>query len=61
MSGNLHERAFELVAKARVEGGLADAEREWLSTHCEDCACSLQKAQSSRVAQHPLRGLRLLQ
>ncbi len=55
MSGNLHERAFELVAKARVEGGLADAEREWLSTHCEDCAfCSEHARQMDRA----LRSLR---
>ncbi len=54
MSGNLHERAFELVAKARVEG-LADAEREWLSTHCEDCAfCSEHARQMDRA----LRSLR---
>ena len=54
MSGNLHERAFELVAKARVEG-LADAERDWLSTHCEDCAfCSEHARQMDRA----LRSLR---
>jgi hypothetical protein len=54
MSGNLHERAFELVAKARVEG-LADAEREWLSTHCEDCACCSEHA---RQMDRALRSLR---
>jgi len=55
MSGNLHERAFELVAKARVEGGLADAEREWLSTHCEDCAFYSEHA---RQMDRALRSLR---
>lgn len=54
MSGNPHERAFELIAKARVEG-LADSERDWLSTHFEDCDfCGEHARQTDRA----LRSLR---
>ncbi len=54
MSENLHERASELIAKARVEG-LGDSEREWLSTHFADCDfCSEHARQTDRA----LRSLR---
>ena len=54
MSENLHERAFELIAKARVEG-LADSEGAWLNTHLQDCRiCSEHARQTDRA----LRSLR---
>jgi hypothetical protein len=54
MSGELHDRAFALVAKARVEG-LADSERDWLSAHFADCGfCSEHARQTDRA----LRSLR---
>ena len=54
MSENGHERAFELIAKARVEG-LADSERAWLSTHLQDCGfCGEHARQTDRA----LRALR---
>jgi hypothetical protein len=54
MSENLHERALQLVAKARVEG-LPDSEREWLTVHLQDCNfCSEHALQTDRA----LRSLR---
>jgi hypothetical protein len=54
MSEDLHARALQLVAKARVEG-LADTESDWLSTHLQDCEfCS----EHARQTDHALRSLR---
>jgi hypothetical protein len=54
MSENLHARALQLVAKARVEG-LADSERDWLTAHLQDCEfCSEHTRQTDRA----LRSLR---
>ncbi|PYT82038.1 MAG: hypothetical protein DMG40_06930 [Acidobacteria bacterium] len=54
MSENLHTRALQLVAKARVEG-LADSERDWLNTHLQDCEfCNEHALQTARA----LRALR---
>lgn len=54
MSENLHMRAEQLVAKERVEG-LADAEREWLTGHLQECAVCAEKA---RATDYALRSLR---
>jgi len=54
MSENLHRRALQLLAKARVEG-LADSERDWLSAHLQDCEfCNEHAKQTDRA----LRALR---
>ena len=54
MSENLHTRALQLLAKARVEG-LADSERDWLSAHLQDCEfCNEHAKQTDRA----LRALR---
>jgi len=54
MSENLHTRALQLVAKARVEG-LADSERDWLAAHLQDCDfCNEHAKQTDRA----LRSLR---
>jgi hypothetical protein len=54
MSENLHPRALQLVAKARVEG-LADSERDWLTAHLQDCEfCNGHAHQTDRA----LRALR---
>ncbi|PYT89409.1 MAG: hypothetical protein DMG36_22290 [Acidobacteria bacterium] len=54
MSENLHERALQLVAKARVEG-LADSEREWLTVHLQDCDFCNEHAQQIDCALRSLR------
>ena len=49
MTENVHTRALELVAKARVEG-LADSERDWLATHLQECEfCNLHARQTDRA------------
>jgi hypothetical protein len=54
MNENLHGRALELIAKARVEG-LGESERAWLAEHTQDCAsCSEHARQTDRA----LRALR---
>jgi hypothetical protein len=55
MSKNLHTRALQLVAKARVEG-LADGERDWLDTHLQECEFCNEHA---RRTDHALRTLRM--
>jgi len=54
MSENLHERALQLIAKARVEG-LAESERDWLTTHLQDCEFC---AEHARQMDRALRSLR---
>lgn len=54
MSENLHARAMQLVAKARVEG-LVDSERDWLAAHLQECeSCNEHARQTDRA----LRALR---
>ena len=54
MNENLHTRALQLVAKARVEG-LAQSESAWLATHLQDCEfCNEHARQTDRA----LRSLR---
>jgi hypothetical protein len=49
MSENVHTRALELGAKARVEG-LADSERDWLATHLQECEfCNQHARQTDRA------------
>ena len=54
MSENLHTRALQLVAKARVEG-LADSERDWLAAHLQDCDVCNEHAQQTDRALRALR------
>ncbi len=54
MSENLHTRALQLVAKARVEG-LADSERDWLAAHLQDCDFCNEHAQQTDRALRALR------
>lgn len=54
MSGELHERALQLVAKGRVEG-LTPTESDWLTAHLQDCEfCNEHARQTDRA----LRALR---
>jgi anti-sigma factor RsiW len=54
MSENLHTRALQLVAKARVEG-IADSERDWLNTHLHDCESCNEHARETDRALRALR------
>lgn len=49
MSENLHARALQLIAKARVEG-LLDSDRNRLTAHLQDCeSCNEQARQTDRA------------
>jgi predicted anti-sigma-YlaC factor YlaD len=49
MSENLHARALELIAKARIEG-LAESDRTWLAAHTQDCdSCAEHARQTDRA------------
>ncbi len=49
MNEDLHARALELVARVRVEG-LSQSERDWLSSHLQDCEfCSEHARQTDRA------------
>ncbi len=54
MSENLHTRALQLIAKARVEG-LANTERDWLSAHLQGCEFCIEHAQQTDRALRMLR------
>ena len=54
MSAQLHTRAAELIAQARVEG-ISQGEREWLDAHLQDCARCTELA---RQTEHALRSMR---
>ena len=54
MNTDLHDRALQLIAKARVEG-IPDADSTWLRAHLEECEfCTEQARQTDRA----LRSLR---
>ncbi|HVH70230.1 MAG TPA: hypothetical protein VNB49_03855 [Candidatus Dormibacteraeota bacterium] len=49
MNENVHLRALQLIAKARVEG-LADSERDWLNAHLQGCEfCNEHARQTDRA------------
>ena len=54
MNQEMHTRAEHLIAQERVEG-ISQAEREWLSTHVQDCA---RCAGLARQTDQALRGFR---
>ena len=54
MNQEMHTRAEHLIAQERVEG-ISQAEREWLSTHVQDCARCTGLARQTDQA---LRGFR---
>jgi len=54
VSENVHTRALQLVAKARVEG-LAQSEGEWLRTHLQECEFCNEHAQQTDRAVRSLR------
>jgi hypothetical protein len=54
MNQEMHTRAEHLIAQERVEG-ISQAEREWLSTHVQDCA---RCAELARQTDQALRGFR---
>jgi hypothetical protein len=54
MSENLHARALQLIAKARVEG-LEDSERDWLTAHLQDCEFCHEHARQTDGALRSLR------
>jgi hypothetical protein len=54
MSGNLHERAQQLVAQERVEG-ISASDSAWLSAHLQDCHGCANFAQSTSFALSALR------
>ena len=49
MSSNDHDRALQMIARARVEG-LAESDRAWLHTHLEECEfCAEHARQTDRA------------
>ncbi len=54
MNQDTHARAEQLIAQERVEG-ISQAERDWLSTHLQDCARCTEFA---RETEQTLRALR---
>lgn len=54
MSGDLHARALQLIAQARVEG-LPENDSAWLRAHLNDCEACTEHA---RQTDHALRALR---
>jgi hypothetical protein len=54
MNQEMHTRAEHLIAQERVEG-ISQDEREWLSTHVQDCA---RCAGLARQTDQALRGFR---
>jgi anti-sigma factor RsiW len=54
MSENVHERALQLIAQARVEG-TSETDRTWLQTHLENCDFC---AEHARRTDRALRALR---
>jgi anti-sigma factor RsiW len=54
MSENVHERALQLIAQARVEG-TSETDRTWLQTHLENCDFC---AEHARQTDRALRALR---
>jgi len=49
MSDGIHDRAVQLIAQERVEG-IAQAEREWLTAHLQDCAHCAELARQTDQA-----------
>jgi hypothetical protein len=54
MSENVHERALQLIAQARVEG-MPDADGAWLRTHLENCDFCAEHARQTDQALRALR------
>jgi len=54
VSDAIHQRALQLVAKARVEG-LAQSESDWLAGHLQDCEFCNERAQQTDRALLSLR------
>ncbi len=54
MSAALHARAEQLIAQERVER-ISQADRDWLSTHMQDCA---RCAELARQTEQALRSMR---
>lgn len=56
MTKDLHERAAELAAAARVEG-ISTADREWLDAHLQSCAACQE---FSNATERAIRSLHLV-
>jgi hypothetical protein len=56
MTGDIHARAEELIAKERVEG-ISAAEEQWLGGHLRECE---RCAENASATEHALRSLRTL-
>jgi hypothetical protein len=54
MSENIHQRALQLIAQARVEG-MPDTDRNWLCAHLEDCDFCAEHARQTDRALRLLR------
>jgi hypothetical protein len=54
MSENVHERALQLIAQARVEG-IAEAHTAWLRAHLEQCEFCTEHARQTDRALRVLR------
>jgi len=54
MSENVHERALQLIAQARVEG-IPEADSAWLRTHLETCDFCTEHARQTDRALRMLR------
>src|SRR5260370_3522052 len=49
MTENIHERALQLIAQARVEG-IAEADGTWLRAHLEECDFCAEHARQTDCA-----------
>jgi anti-sigma factor RsiW len=54
MSENVHDRALQLIAQARVEG-TSETDRTWLQTHLETCDFCAEHARQTDQALRALR------
>jgi hypothetical protein len=54
MSTNIHERAMQLIAQARIEGML-EADNAWLRAHLEECDFCAEHARNTDRALRLLR------
>jgi hypothetical protein len=54
MSENVHQRALQLIAQARVEG-MPEADSAWLRTHLENCDFCAEHARQTDQALRALR------
>lgn len=59
MSQELHARAEQLIAQARIEG-ISAADQRWLHQHLAECATCAARANATEQALRSLRGFSVL-